>query len=248
MGQDQPFYGFQSAALESQRDPATQIALMASHYLEELRLVQPEGPYYLGGWSMGGVVAFEMARQLEAQGQRVALLALMDASAPDPSRCAETDELTLIASFAQDMGLSLDQLAISEDELRRLGPDEQLTYLLEQASLANVLPPDIELAQIRRLFDVFMANVQAMLSYVPQPYAGRVTLFRAVEDSAGGRGDASFGWANLALEGVALNEAPGTHFTMVRQPHVQVLAERLRAALGAAIEEYADSNGEEAIH
>ena len=75
LGPDQPFYAFQSRGLNGEQPICTRIEEMASIYIEAMRAVQPEGPYFLGGWSVGGVVAFEMARQLEAQGEQVALLA-----------------------------------------------------------------------------------------------------------------------------------------------------------------------------
>ncbi|NJR75191.1 MAG: hypothetical protein HC773_19260 [Scytonema sp. CRU_2_7] len=78
LGIDQPFYGLQSLGLYGESQPYTRIEDMAAYYIEELRVVQPQGPYLLGGWSMGGIVAFEMATQLQKQGDKVALLALLD--------------------------------------------------------------------------------------------------------------------------------------------------------------------------
>ena len=82
LGPDQPCYGLQARGLEDGQDPHTRIEDMAAYYIQAMQTVQPTGPYLLGGWSMGGVVAFEMAQQLHAQGQRVALLALLDGRIP----------------------------------------------------------------------------------------------------------------------------------------------------------------------
>ena len=258
LGPEQPFYGLQSRGLDGEQEPHTQVEAMAAHYIEALRAVQPEGPYFLGGWSMGGIVAFEMAQQLRAQGQEVALLALLDTWAPKRRRrLAKEDSVALLVGFAQELGLSLDDLTLSWDRLLQLEPDKQLAYVLEGARMANMVPPDIEFAQIQRFFHVFKTNARAMRNYAPQPYPGRLILFSANELAAEGAHyvpqsrvrrlfhifetkvrvrlkDSTLGWSKLSTEGVENYENLGNHFTMIREPHVQVLAERLRTCLAEA--------------
>jgi thioesterase domain-containing protein len=82
LGSEQPFYGLQARDLIRGQEPHADIETMAADYLEALRSVQPAGPYRLGGWSLGGVTAFEMAQQLRRQGQSVALLTLIDSVVP----------------------------------------------------------------------------------------------------------------------------------------------------------------------
>jgi thioesterase domain-containing protein len=79
---DQPVYGLQAKGLDGKQAPHTRFEDMAADYIKEIRTVQPEGPYLLAGYSSGGVVAFEMAQQLQAQGQQVELLALIDSYCP----------------------------------------------------------------------------------------------------------------------------------------------------------------------
>src|SRR5439155_9094971 len=86
LGADQPVYALQAQGLDGKRPPHTTIEAMAAHYLDEIRTVQPEGPYFLGGFCLGAVIAFEMAQQLHAHGERVALLAALDASGPRCNR------------------------------------------------------------------------------------------------------------------------------------------------------------------
>jgi FkbH-like protein len=81
---DQPFYGFQPVGLNNDNKPLDKVELMASHYISELRQVQPEGPYFLGGRCMGAIIALEMAQQLEADGQEVKLIALLQPAFPAP--------------------------------------------------------------------------------------------------------------------------------------------------------------------
>ena len=230
LGAEQPFYGLQAQGLDAAHAPLTSIEEMAASYVEAIRAAQPVGPYLLGGWSMGGLVAYEMAQQLRAQEQEVSLLALIDTSVPTPdSWMAEADELAYMLSFARDMGLSWEQvqeLGVKTDELLRMNPQEQLAHVLELATAANVLPPDIEPAQLERLYEVFKTNVRAMFNYSPQPLVGRITLFKA-EETAAEQGDSARSWDEFALEGVERLIVPGDHYTMVSEPHVSVLAEYL---------------------
>jgi thioesterase domain-containing protein len=227
LGVDQSFYGLQAQGLDPAQVALTSIEEMATSYIEAVHTIQPVGPYFLGGWSMGGLVAFEMAQQLQAQGQEVSMLALIDTNAPTPeARLADPDEISFMVSFARDMGLAWEQLTVPRDELMRLDPGQQLAYLLELAMAGNVLPPDVDPSQVERLYQVFKTNVRAMLDYSPQPLPAQITLFQA-EERLGEPGDSRKGWERFALEGVELLTVPGNHYTMVREPHVRVLARYL---------------------
>jgi thioesterase domain-containing protein len=259
MGSDQPFYGLQAVGLngeESLRD--TGVESIAAQYIEALRSVQPEGPYALGGWSMGGVVAFEMAQQLLAQDQKVSKLVLLDAWAPGGKRGPmPNDEQRFLARFAFNLGLSFKQLTVPLDQIGQLEPDEQLTYVMDLAKSSEIIPSNMTLPYFRRLFNVFKTNILAIRSYEPHLYAGSITLFRAgerfnpqqaspswgqtilrgikrngAEQRAGGK-DGANGWAALAAEGVDVREVPGDHYTMLRKPHVEVLAEQLKDCLAS---------------
>jgi amino acid adenylation domain-containing protein len=226
---ERPFYAFQSRGLDESQAPIADIATMATQYIEELREVQPEGPYLLGGYSMGGVVAFEMAQQLRARGKRVKLLALLDASAPDRNKKIEPeDKAKLMISFARELGLSREGLALSSDYLLKLDADERLRHVLAAAAEQGLMPPDIDQQQIRRLWQVFYANARARRNYVPEAYRGRLTLFNAQGSRAR---DASNGWHGLATEGIDIQELPGDHFSIVREPHVGLLGKLLNACL-----------------
>lgn len=240
LGDDQPFYGLQAPGLDTEQEPYARLEDMAAHYIDALRTTQPAGPYLLGGWSMGGIVAFEMARQLQAHGQEVALLALLDAWAVPPSASdVEDDRMALLGSFVQSLGLSVDQFAVSVDDFWQLSPDEQLTCVLDRARCANLVPPDVTLPQLRRYLRVFATNLRAVRSYVPQPCTGQLTLLRASDPGMSSQ-DSTLGWGNLAAEGVAVHTAPGNHFTMLKEPHVQVVARWLRSCIDEA---WADSQG-----
>ena len=232
LGPDQPFYGLEHPGLDGDSESHARIEEMATDYLAALRAVQPEDPYLLGGWSFGGIIAFEMAQQLEAQGQKVALLALMDASAlaPEQSSAAAIEGTALLA-LARDFGFDVDDDTFLSDHLSRLAPDEQLTYIFERVRATHLAPPDVELAQLRRHLHVLQTNLRARQSYRPQNYPGLITLLLASERSGAVPQDPTLGWGKLATGGIEVQPVPGNHYTILREPHVQVLAERLRTAL-----------------
>jgi amino acid adenylation domain-containing protein/FkbM family methyltransferase len=238
LGPQQTFYGLQSQALNGVNFPHTTVEDMATHYLNEMKTIQPRGPYFLGGWSMGGVVAFEIAQQIRMQGEQVGLLALLDSRAPALALdISETAELLLMQTFAQDLGLDLESIRFSQNELERLGPDEQLSYLFACARASNILPPDLELDQLQRLYQLFKINRGAMLSYMPQSKQDRITLLRTEEYSPANGHIGAAGWESFATEGVEVYVVQGNHFNMIREPFVKTLASQLRACLDAAFEE-----------
>jgi thioesterase domain-containing protein len=170
-----------------------------------------------------------MAQQLQAQSQEVSFLGLMDISA---HRVAseefeelevEDDAAFLVKVFAKDISFSLDRI-------RQLGSDEQLLYVIEKVKQLNLIPPDVGLAQARYLVQMLKSHIGATKAYIPQPYRGRATLFRASEEAANSQ-DLTLGWEEVAAEGLDLHLVPGNHATMVVEPHVQVLAKQLRACL-----------------
>jgi amino acid adenylation domain-containing protein len=232
LGSDQPCYGLQARGLEEGQTPHLRIEDMAAYYIEALRTVQPRGPYLLGGWSMGGVVALEMAQQFHAQGQRVALLALLDTRIPtaDEELDDENFDARLLIDFVRYFGLSLDL----RDSLARLPKHELLERVLEHAKRAGLMPSDIEVSQAQPFIELCKADFRATQNYVLHHYPGRITLFKAGQELAATSSDPTLGWSEWAAGGVDVHVVPGNHATMVYKPHVEVLAEELRACLDRA--------------
>ncbi|MEQ8464169.1 amino acid adenylation domain-containing protein [Coleofasciculus sp. E1-EBD-02] len=237
LGEDQPFYGLQASGIDGEAEPNSRIEDMASYYIEAIREIQPQGPYLLGGWSFGGVVAFEMAQQLHSSGEQVALLALIDSSAPHHnSQAMEVDTAATLAWFAKDLGSYFGkELDVSVSALQSLAPDEQLSYVLKRARAANVVLPDAGVVEIRRLLEVVLANRQAERSYTPVVYPNQITLFRAEESFWLENSDPAMGWNQLTDGGVKVHTISGNHYTLVKEPHVRVLAERLKVCLEQAM-------------
>jgi aspartate racemase len=233
LGPDQPCYGLQARGLEEGEEPRTRIEDMATDYIKALRTVQPNGPYLLGGWSMGGLVAFEMAQQLYAQGEEVDLLALLDARiTPPDEKYSEADfDAVLLADFFRYFGLSLDLW----EPLARLPKDEVLNHVLELAQSAGLVPPEVEISQAHRFVEILKSDFQASRNYELHRYPGRVTLFKANEELEGPSPDPTLGWSEWANAGVEVHVVPGNHANLVYEPHVEVLAEKLSACISRAL-------------
>jgi thioesterase domain-containing protein len=210
LGADRPLYGIQARGVEGALDPHTEVEAMATHYINSVLTVQPEGPYFLAGWSLGGAVAFEMCRQLQAQGDEVALLALLDTRAPS-SREGYPDELALLADFAQTLGVDWRRLSPSAEEFSRLDGDQRLSLVVARAKEAELIPPEMSFDDVRRLFKVYNAHAQAGLRYDPPAIAARVTLMKASETWERHSGDYTEGWSALAAGGLDSHQVPGTH-------------------------------------
>jgi amino acid adenylation domain-containing protein len=242
LGNSRPFYGLQVA--EGEQHGLRTVEEMAAGYVQAIRQAQPAGPYLLGGWSMGGVVAYEMARQLEAAGQEVAVLAMIDVAPPHREAPAPLDGADLAAWFAGDLAAQAGrELAVDTGELRILPEEQQLRRVLERCRESGALAPDVDAEQLRRHYRTFQANASALSRYVAQPWTGRLTLFQGT-DGQGSRPQATAAaWEALAGGGVHLEEVPGNHYTLMRGPLVRSLAKLLSRALDEAdrIEPEADS-------
>ena len=228
LGTEQPFYGLQSAGLYGEREPLTRIEDMARLYIEALQTIQPQGPYQLGGWSLGGVVAFEMAQQLRQQGHQIKLLALIDSYVPShfPSDIDETQLMTL---FTRDLsGIFGNPLTLEKRQQRESDSYQQLNFTLEQAKKLNDLPAHLK--QQHQLWQVFKANRLAMTRYQPQSYIGQLIWFGA-SDSRITASQAVSEWQALATGGIETYTFPGDHYSLLQEPTVKLLAEKLGAYL-----------------
>ncbi len=223
LGKEHPFYGLQAYGLEAGQTPYTQVIDMAAFYLQAIQSIQPHGPYQLAGWSFGGLVAFEVASQLQAQGESVSFLALLDTVAPSVLESHQVpDDAQLLIEFLQG-----EEVCFSQDHLRRLSEEEQLHYMIKQGKQSGLFPADIDLGRAQRIMQVYKTNVSALHSYRTQPYRGRVTLFQAKEGAVNMTSKPDLGWGEYASLGVEIIQSPGSHQNMVKLPHVQTLAEQL---------------------
>ncbi|RKH59280.1 non-ribosomal peptide synthetase, partial [Corallococcus interemptor] len=237
LGPSLPVYGLQSRGLDG-RPVAESIEEMASLYIEALRTVQPHGPYQLGGWSLGGVIAYEMARRLREAGEAVDLLALIDAHVPGltpPSEQAPrfSSEARIRIAFAQTTATAFGQEFSVTAEALADGDDEaMLDHLLQEGLRARILDAHSGATQLRALFRVFQANLFAQEKYVPPPYDGTALLLSASEPATGL--PRHRGWEPLVRGGLEVHDVPGSHHELLQDPHLGAVVERLRAILGRA--------------
>ncbi len=179
---DQGVYGLQAPGLEGEALPLLSVEEMAIRYVASIRTLQAHGPYYLAGWSFGGLVAYEMARRLQHLGEPVALLALLDSYVVSRYAGAEDDVLDgrVVANGIQyylaQLGLSL---PMAVDELTALEPLDQIQRVVGQSREQGVQLPDDILDQAENLLTLWRINGRAAQRYEPTGYAGRVTLFVA---------------------------------------------------------------------
>ena len=245
LGPDQPFYGLQAKGLNGKEEPHTSIKEMAAHYLKEMRDVQPEGPYQLGGRSSGGTIAFEMACQLAAEGQQVSLLALLDTYPAGyfkllPDSGSSRQRARRYARKLQSHAENLRQLSAAKKLAYVLG---KLKYAPEKAKhklyrrayklyqqIGRPLPPALK--------NIEQMNFAAVKDYVPQTYRGNVTLFLAADLTADY--DLHDGWRELVEGRVELHEITGNHINIIKEPHVRLLAEKLRGCLERAQEDHSN--------
>ncbi len=226
LGSDQAFHGLQARATPVAPDDES-LESMATDYVEAMRALQPRGPYHLAGWSMGGMVAYEMARQLHEVGERAAFVGLIDVAEAPTGPPAAVDDATLVAWFARDLAGLVGQTAgFDVEHLEGVDDnDARLVALATWAEGAGVLPPGLQRERLRDLFMVFRRNYRALLRYRPRSFDGHLTVLHVADTEVVARS-----WAALASS-VVIEPLEGDHYSIVREPRVGALATALRRGL-----------------
>ncbi|MGK7872113.1 MAG: alpha/beta family hydrolase [Xenococcaceae cyanobacterium] len=213
LGSEQPIYGLNygiaAKTRSSKQTPPSRIEDLAAHYIKEMRNLQPQGPYFLGGISFGGRVAFEMAHQLVVQGQKVALLALFDSWGPGTYKPLPIREW----------------IATILSRILRLG----FAYVLK--SIKNKVKIWLTKPEI--------TDLHRYGKYVSQVYPFRLILFRSIDYTHANIGsvgllhkfDPKLGWGELATGELEIHDIPGGHLSMLEEPQVGVVAEKLRTCI-----------------
>jgi phthiocerol/phenolphthiocerol synthesis type-I polyketide synthase E len=229
LGPDQPFYGLQAPGIEADEEIPATIEEIAARHILAMRGIQPSGPYFLGGWSMGGVIAYEMCRQLGSA--QVGKLVLFDIAPPNASNRVlgrEYDDSAETEWFLRDLERMIGRsLPVSAERLAMLQPEERMEFVLEQVSASNAIGRETELPRLRRLVRVFRQNINALIHYRPGPYPGPIVVLKASETAVPARSLVDL------PKGIEVHLVPGRHFTILREPNVRIVAEKLRASLAA---------------
>jgi thioesterase domain-containing protein len=224
---DQPIYGIQAQALLPEREAVLGLEQMVAQYVADIRAACPKGPYHLLGFSFGGLVAYEIAQQLKAQGAEVGLLGMLDTRQPELMRGVPV------------RGPRLRQVLYRLHllYLRTYRRNGRLRYLWrrfrERLQRANYMYAASKghgrvASSVRNVREI---NYVAGISYTVQPYSGKVTLFRAEPDPLEQPLPVDLNWSRFAAGGVDIKNLPGDHGQILNQPGLGVLADQLTNAL-----------------
>ncbi|HEX9940303.1 MAG TPA: amino acid adenylation domain-containing protein, partial [Longimicrobium sp.] len=246
LGAGQPVFGVRDVG----DDMARPITRIAAEHVAAVRGVQPEGPYYLAGWSFGGFVAYEMAFQLEQAGETVAFVGLLDTMSPVLAQAwPHRGDLDLALTMAEEAAARMRRpFSLAPDEreaLEGLDSDEQVRRIVEALHAAEAAPPAFDAAALGEACRTIRDRNQSYAGYVPGCVSATVTLFRATDNPP--RHQAFFdvlpeaekhtlGWSRHAGSPVAVHPVPGTHATVGAEPHARVLVGRMRESLASARE------------
>jgi amino acid adenylation domain-containing protein len=228
---DLPIYGLQARGIDGKQQPFDRIEDMASYYVQAIQTIQPQGTYFLLGYSFGGIIAFEMARQLTDRGCKVAFLGLLDI------RCPTIPQLNL--PLVQGINRHLNKLK----ELKLI---EQLKYCIDTIFYRKKIEYRDELITTLSNLDMFTpdlltvldCNLQAKKEYLPQVYSGQATLFWTEDQSHYIDLYPELGWGDLVTEGLEIQHLPGNHLTLMKEPYVPVLAEKLQFCIDNAVDNW----------
>jgi len=239
LGADQPVYGVRDLGEDLSR-PLTQLA---AEHVEEIRSIQPEGPYYLAGWSFGGLVAFEMALQLERQGETVAFLGLLDSVSPllSQRRPRPCDVGIVLGAGAHAATRARRTLSLTPAELEGLEWRDRIVRVVDHLQAQGPVLPGLDYERFDEECRAMRDRITSSSAYVPRTLRGALTLFRASDFTEGldrpltdEEERRTLGWSRLSSSPVELRWVPGNHITITTEPHVRVLAELMRESLESA--------------
>ena len=244
---DGAFYAFESLGLEGDTPPLTQVEEMARAYIEEIQRVRPHGPYRLGGWSLGGLISFEIARQLQARGEEIESLILIDSTAPTTVRQIPTEvhqtpikystiDSNLLGSLLADLGGLKGQAFAERDLLSHLkaataSEQELLDAALKQAQDMQILSTDVDRDRLEHLLRVFQANHTALLDYsCPEPLQSESTraiaFFARERDSQVVTTEVT-NWQQALPNNLEVHLMPADHYSILQGQNCEQLLAHL---------------------
>jgi acyl transferase domain-containing protein/thioesterase domain-containing protein len=224
---ERAMYGFESQGLDGREPLHTSVEEMARHYVDLAQGVVPDGPYLVAGASLGGIIAFEMARQLTALGHAVPICALIDAPGPSYFPELSADDAVILAFYVGRL------VAITPEQLEGMSPDAQLEKVLHEARRTDTELPFSDLESGRRLMAVWKNNLDAMIRYPAPPWPdGEVQFFAAAERDERLPLHLELAWIGRCA--VRVEVTPGDHYTMVLPPNADALGARIRTRIAIA--------------
>ena len=231
LGPDQPFCAFRSPLLSRAEIQETSVEELAAIYVSEMLEFYPNGPYLLGGLSFGGLVAFEMAQQLLAQGVEPGLLIFFDTSVPGSAgHVKATDQISTFRQNIEEQGVDylLRKARLKKYYWRKVLRERAQGVACTCYRLAGrELPADL------RYYLVGEAHSRAMKAYKIRTYPGRIVLLRVEErnEILSKREDPNLGWGEFAGGALEIHDVPADHGAMLLEPYVQDVAKVLKTIL-----------------
>jgi phthiocerol/phenolphthiocerol synthesis type-I polyketide synthase E len=238
LGDDQPFYGLQAQGLDGSSSPLTTVEEMAALYVTEIRRVQSHGPYFLGGYCLGGTVALEVAQRLRAEGETVALLALFDTMNWHKiplTMWSKSSHAAQRVYFHAASFLSVDSEGKARFLQEKLGVLKSRIPVWKGMLLSRFNNGSSgAVSDSRVLGKVWQANDRASWNYVPKPYPGVITDIRPAKQYWV-FSKPHLKWDRLAQEGQQSIVLPVNPAMMLVEPFVEHLAVALRQSMDAAM-------------
>ncbi|HEX8620257.1 MAG TPA: amino acid adenylation domain-containing protein, partial [Thermoanaerobaculia bacterium] len=224
---ERPVYGVQARGLDGRERPLDDMESMAASYISAIRAVQPHGPYHLGGHSLGGRIAFEIARQLEEGGGRVALLAIIDVPGVDDVAEPEfPDDTTALAHLVSQIGDHYG-VALSVD-LAGLDEAAQYERIFNALAERHLVAADASPLEVKGLLQVYKANMHAVQRYRAPTCSVNITLIASEALIGRHPSDPTLGWHAWTTGKVHLHKITATHTDLLKEPHATEIAAYLR--------------------
>ena len=244
LGADQPVYALQAPGSVGGSEPLGSVPELAALYVAAIRRIQPSGPYNIGGWSFGGFIAFEMARQITAvEPAGVAQLILIDPIAIEQGQRPEIADRSLLEWFFWEM-LWAEHGGLTEVEAvpADLDADRAFDFVADRAAAAGVLADTGSAEQVRRLFSMFKAHWQALLTYQPEPAPQDLLLLRATAQlpavlqpmhgaARSLHTDSTNGWSAMTTGRIEVVDVDGDHLVLLDEPYVEGIADTINRVL-----------------
>jgi thioesterase domain-containing protein/acyl carrier protein/NRPS condensation-like uncharacterized protein len=245
LGADQPCYGMQAVGMDGHQSAYDRIEDMAAHYIREIRGVQPTGPYFLGGSSMGGMIAYEVGLQLRESGEDVQLIAMLDTYAPGylkPLPGTSRMQLKFLNIYDR-VHHHLESLWLLERGRRfsylsgkavKVRNAVRRSYIHKKRSVARGVLKSLGRPLPKALVVTQNRIISAVRSYHPLPYQGNVVLFRATKQTRGVYHEETLGWSKFVNGQLETHEIIGSHGSIIAEPRVRFVASILKDLLSGS--------------
>ncbi|WP_223278137.1 non-ribosomal peptide synthetase [Nostoc sp. 'Peltigera membranacea cyanobiont' 232] len=237
LGINQPVYALQSPGLDGKQRTLNSIEAMASTYIKAIREIQPSGAYLIGGHSLGGLIAFEIASQLEAAGESVENLLIIDTHPPLPDSKPEIiadDDIASLIIFVEKVGLHFNaKIKLNYEDMSVLDEVQRLEYVLQILRHYQLVPPNSGKNLVSGSVNVFKANSQVSLSSQPKAINAPISLFKTEALAKQFPNNLTLGWDELTTQQVYIRTVKGTHDSLLQEPSVSELSAAIQEILKA---------------